>query len=610
MHRLFSFIASAFIASQFFISVVAEEFEITEFETKRLSDQYFSEGANAGDLDGDGVTDVVCGPYWYRGPSYAERFEIYPPVEQDRNRYADNFFSWIYDFDGNGKGDVLVVGFPGTPAFVYQNPSDGKSNRVGDLKSDPLLVDPAANASRQGHWSKHQILDWVSNESPQFLDLTGDEIPELVCTRDGFFGFATFDPNKPFEPWEFHPISERIAPPRFGHGLGVGDVNGDGRLDLLFSGGWFEQPEVSSASTRWKLHAVAFSTSYGGADMYAYDVDGDGDNDVLTSHAAHDFGLGWYENQGESDGEIQFKHHLIMGDQPSQNRYGLVISELHSVALTDVDGDGLKDLVTGKTYWSHHRQSPMWDAPPSVYWFRLTRNDEGVVDWVPHLAGDQSGIGRQLSVCDLNQDALPDFVVGGMKGTHVLIQKKRVVDRETWEASQPKVFVSEGLRTDRGEVPKFNEQGYIPNAVEAESMEVLSQSSGSWSKQDMTGFASSRWSGDAQLFWKAGEVGAELNLGFEVATDGVYDLAAVFTIARDYPEITVAVDNELLSKSLDLYHYPDVKTTGLVSLGVANLRRGKHQLTLSVTGENASAIPAKFVGFDCLVLLPEVDDKK
>ena len=252
----------------------------------------------------------------------------------------------------------------------------------------------------------------------------------------------------------------------------------------------------------------------------------------------------------------------------------------------------------------------MWDAPPSVYWFRLTRDDEGVIDWVPHLAGDQSGIGRQLSVCDLNQDALPDFVVGGMKGTHVLIQKKRVVDRETWEASQPKVFVSEGLRTDRGEVPKFNEQGYIPNAVEAESMEVLSQSSGSWSKQNMTGFSSSRWSGDAQLFWKAGKVGAELNLGFEVASDGVYDLAAVFTVARDYPEITVAVDQELLSKSLDLYHYPDVKTTGLVSLGVAKLRRGKHQLTLSVTGENASAIPAKFVGFDCLVLLPEVDDKK
>ena len=610
MHRLFSLIASAFIVSQFFISVVAEEFEITEFETKQLSNQYFSEGANAGDLDGDGVTDVVCGPYWYRGPSYAERFEIYPPVDQDRNRYADNFFSWIYDFDGNGKGDVLVVGFPGTPAFVYQNPSESESNRVHDLKPDPLIVDSAVNASNQGHWPKHQVLDWVSNESPQFLDLTGDEIPELICTRDGFFGFATFDPNKPFEPWEFHSISERIAPPRFGHGLGIGDVNGDGRLDLLFSGGWFEQPEVLPASTRWKLHVVAFSTSYGGADMYAYDVDGDGDNDVLTSHAAHDFGLGWYENRGAADGEIQFKHHLIMGDQPSQNRYGLVVSELHSVALTDVDGDGLKDLVTGKTYWSHHRQSPMWDAPPSVYWFRLTRNDEGVIDWVPHLACDQSGIGRQLSVCDLNQDALPDFVVGGMKGTHVLIQKKRVVDREAWEASQPKFFVSEGLRADRGEVPTFNEQGYIQNAVEAESMEVLSQSLGSCSKQNMTGFSSSRWSGDAQLFWKAGEVGAKLNLGFEVASDGVYDLAAVFTVARDYPEITVAVDNQLLSKSLDLYHYPDVKTTGLVSLGAAKLQRGKHQLTLSVTGENASAIPAKFVGFDCLVLQPEVDDKK
>ncbi len=602
MHRLFLLVASAFVVSQFFISVIAEEFEIIEFETKQLSDRYFSEGANGGDIDGDGIIDVVYGPYWYRGPSYSERFEIYPPVEQDRNRYADNFFSWVYDFDGNGKSDVFVVGFPGTPAYLYQNPDS-------DLNSASEDVDSTATASPMGHWQKYQVLDWVSNESPQFLDLVGDEIPELVCTRDGFFGFAAFDPKDPFETWVFHPISERIAPPRFGHGLGVGDVNGDDRMDIIFSGGWFEQPEGAPASTRWKLHPVAFSTSYGGADMHAYDVDGDGDSDVLTSHAAHDFGLGWYENQGEVDGEIRFEHHLIMGDQPNQNRYGLVVSELHSVALTDVDGDGLKDLVTGKTYWSHHRQSPMWDAPPSVYWFRLTRNDDGEIDWVPHLAGDQSGIGRQLSVCDLNQDALPDFVIGGMKGAHVLIQKKRVVDRKTWEASQPARYVSEGLRRDRGELPIFDETGRISLAIEAEAMEVLNPSDGSWSKQDMAGFSSARWSGDAQLFWRAGKVDAELSLGFEVPSDGDYKIAAVFTIARDYPMVTVTVDQGLLSESLDLYHYPDVKTTGLVPLGEVQLKRGKHHLTVSVTGENASAIPAKFVGFDCLVLMPVVDKK-
>ncbi len=95
--------------------------------------------------------------------------------------------------------------------------------------------------------------------------------------------------------------------------------------------------------------------------MYAYDVDGDGDNDVITSLAAHEFGLAWHEQVRDGD-KISFKPHVIMGSEPKENRYGLVFSELHSVNLVDMDGDGLKDIVTGKTYWSHHTQSPQWDA--------------------------------------------------------------------------------------------------------------------------------------------------------------------------------------------------------------------------------------------------------
>ncbi len=397
--------------------VGADELVVHEFERQPLTDIYFSEGADAGDINGDGVADVVYGPYWFAGPGYSTKQEIYAPLPQDRNRYADNFFSWVYDFNGDGWNDVFVVGFPGTPAYVYENPqSEGLAS----------------------HWKKHEVFDWVSNESPQLTNIIGDERPELVCTRDGFFGFATVDWDKPFEAWEFHAISDQIAAKRFGHGLGIGDVNGDGLIDVVHAKGWFEQPASNADSMRWTYHESSFSNAYGGAEMYTYDVDGDGDNDIITSDAAHDFGLAWYE-QVQDDDEIAFKHHLIMGKEPVDNKYGVCFSELHSVNLADVDGDGLKDILTGKTYWSHHKKSPMWDAGAVVYWFKLIR-DEGGVDWLPYKIDDQAGIGRQLSVSDINADGMPDIVVGGMKGAHVLMHKAKTVSSEEWKAAQPTVY--------------------------------------------------------------------------------------------------------------------------------------------------------------------------
>ena len=176
--------------------------------------------------------------------------------------------------------------------------------------------------------------------------------------------------------------------------------------------------------------------------MFAYDVNGDGLPDVITSIAAHGYGLGWYEQLRETDanGHPMFKGHIFMNKEPSENRYGLVISEPHAVELVDIDGDGLKDIVTGKCFWAH---GPTGDPNPSepavLYWFQLVRSADGKVDWIPHLIDNDSGIGRQIGIADVNGDGRPDIIIGNKKGTFVFLHETRKVLEAEWVKAQPVV---------------------------------------------------------------------------------------------------------------------------------------------------------------------------
>jgi len=375
------------------------------FERLTLSTDFLCEGASFADLDRDGHADVIAGPYWYRGPDFAARREIYPPQAFDPAGYSDNFFAFPRDFDGDGWIDVLFVGFPGEAATWYANPRTPGT--------------PAA----ERHWEKHVVVEHVDGESPEWADLTGDGVPELVYLSGGKLGWAGPERGAPAKPWTFHALSEDLGLQRFTHGLGVGDVDGDGRADVLLKDGWWQQPESLAGDPLWTRHAFAFSAQYGGAQMLVYDVDGDGDSDVITSLAAHEFGLSWWEQQ-KHDAVLDFVEHRIMDDEPGDNADGVRFGELHALALADVDGDGLEDIVTGKRWWSHGAKGdPDGGAVPAVvYAFLLERPAAGEVRFVARLLDDDSGVGTQVVTGDVSGDERTDVVIGNKKGTFVLRQ--------------------------------------------------------------------------------------------------------------------------------------------------------------------------------------------
>jgi hypothetical protein len=345
------------------------------FGMQRISDMYYSWSAAAGDFNRDGILDVVAGPYIYFGPDFTKSREIYPAEALSPSKdFTSVNYQWAFDFNGDGWPDI------------FTGPSRGV-----------LYINPKGESRR---WDKYVVVPSVQSEVAMLRDIDGDNVPEFVYAGDGYMRYAKPDPADATKPWIVHSISEKgygVA-----HGIGIGDINGDGRLDILNPYGWWEQPTVGSKQEPWTFHPQAFSRynrgAMGGAGMFVYDVNGDGLNDVVTVLDAHTFGLAWYEQKRDAAGQISFVQHMISDGFQAKNAGRVTFSEPHGTAMADVDGDGIPDFIVGKRYWSHLNTylDPDPFGPAELYWYRTVRNPKAPGGSRIRSGTDPQPLGRRL----------------------------------------------------------------------------------------------------------------------------------------------------------------------------------------------------------------------
>jgi len=379
---------SVFVVCFFSQAAMAQQKE-QWFRKHVITTDFISEGVAVGDVNKDGKLDILAGPAWFEAPTWKrhdiDTFRTYPP----KTTYSRSFLNHCMDVNQDGWPDLIVMDFPGLSADWYENPG-----------------------TKGGYWKKHRLYDNVGNESPLFVDVDGDGQDDIICgdskTNELIWLQA---PSKGSTTWKRYAISEANVPHVNvnGHGLGYGDINGDGRKDVIVRSGWWEGP-ADVKQERWKFHYADIGEDC--SQMWVLDVNNDGLADVISA-SAHRFGIWWHQQFRREDGEPQFGHRLI----------SYITSQTHSTALADLDGDGDPDLITGKRYFAHTERlnpsnrstiDPGSYDPPLILWYENAGGKSPF--WIEHVIDDDSGIGLNTEVRDMNGDGRPDIVVANKKG--------------------------------------------------------------------------------------------------------------------------------------------------------------------------------------------------
>jgi hypothetical protein len=364
--------------------------DLISFKKHVLTTEFLAEGVAVGDVNQDGLIDVMAGAYWFEAPHWT-RHEMTKPVKYEYDKgYSNAFVCHALDVNLDGWIDFVRIGFPGKEVMWYENPKN-----------------------QGGYWKAHAIYPTLGNESAGFYDIDGDGNLEIVGgnSSTGEIIWLKAPSSADEKEWKVYTVSQKDSPGTapFSHGLGVSDMNGNGRMDIIIREGWWEAPE-DPRKPEWKFNPADLGEA--SAQMYAYDFNGDGLMDVLSS-SAHELGVWWHQQMKDKKGNVSWKTHLI------DESY----TQTHGLSLVDINSNGLPDFVTGKRFFAHMGSDPGEFDPPYLYWYEFVPGENPT--WIPHRIDDDSGVGVHVVTQDITGDGWIDIIIANKKGVFVFEQQRK-----------------------------------------------------------------------------------------------------------------------------------------------------------------------------------------